>query len=133
MRQSLKAIAIWLILAVPVSAQEDPVQRVINQQLTAFLEDDFETAFSYASPEIKRLFLSPGQFERMVRRGYPMVHRPAEVTMLDQRNVADRVIQRVMIRDLSGRLHFLVYQMIDTPDGWQIAGVQILRGSDTGT
>ena len=133
MRQSLKAIAIWLILAVPVSAQEDPVQRVINQQLTAFLEDDFETAFSYASPEIKGLFVSPGQFERMVRRGYPMVHRPAEVTMLDQRNVADRVIQRVMIRDLSGRLHFLVYQMIDTPDGWQIAGVQILRGSDTGT
>ena len=125
-------LALVLTLALPLPALADPIQRVISDQITAFLADDFDTAFSFASPNIKRLFGSPDRFGQMVRDGYPMVHRPEEVTMLDQRPVDGRVMQRVMIRDMGGRVHMLAYQMIETEEGWQINGVQILRAPEVG-
>ena len=133
MRHFLASLALTLCLSVAAQAQEDPVSRVINDQIDAFLADDFDTAFSYASPNIKRLFGSPERFGQMVRRGYPMVHRPAEVTMLDQRRNGPRIDQRVMIRDQTGRLHLLAYDMVETPEGWQINGVAVLPAPDIGT
>lgn len=124
--------ALCLLLALPVPALADPIQKVITDQIDAFLVDDFETAFSYASPTIKRLFGSPERFGQMVRDGYPMVHRPADVRMLDQSLVGPHVIQRVMMRDALGRVHLLAYAMVETPEGWQINGVQILRAPEVG-
>ncbi len=132
MSQIIARLALVLTLAAPLPALADPIQRVINDQLSAFLADDFDTAFTYASPNIKRLFGSPERFGQMVRNGYPMVHRPEEVTMLDQQEMDGRVMQRVMIRDMTGRVHMLAYQMIETDEGWQINGVQILRAPEVG-
>jgi hypothetical protein len=125
-------LVLIVTLAAPLPALADPIQRVINDQLQAFLADDFDTAFTYASPSIKRMFGSPERFGQMVRDGYPMVHRPEDVTMLDQREMDGRVFQRVMIRDMGGRVHMLAYQMIETDEGWQINGVQILRAPEVG-
>lgn len=132
MRQTLLALMLPLFLGVAAHAQDNPIATTITDQIAAFQADDFDTAFSYASPNIKRLFGSPERFGQMVRDGYPMVHRPAEVTMLEQRPMDGRVMQRVMIRDQSGRLHMLAYQMIETQDGWQINGVQLLRAPEVG-
>ena len=129
----IRRIALGFLLIFPFSTQADPIQNVISDQIGALMADDFETAFSYASPSIKRLFGSPERFGEMVREGYPMVHRPAEVQMLEQRDVGPHVIQPVMMRDAMGRIHFLAYAMIETPDGWQINGVQILRAPEVGT
>ena len=128
----LARIVLVLTLTAPLPALADPIQRVINDQLSAFLADDFDTAFTFASPNIKRLFGSAERFGQMVRDGYPMVHRPEDVTMLDQRELDGRVTQRVMIRDMTGRVHMLAYQMIETDEGWQINGVQILRAPEVG-
>ena len=128
----LARIVLVLTLTAPLPALADPIQRVINDQLSAFLADDFDTAFTFASPNIKRLFGSAERFGQMVRDGYPMVHRPEDVTMLDQREMDGRVTQRVMIRDMTGRVHMLAYQMIETDEGWQINGVQILRAPEVG-
>ena len=68
----------------------------------------------------------------MVQSGYPMVYRPADVQMLDLREMGAARIQRVMIRDAEGRLHFLDYQMIPSDAGWQIDGVQIVRDGQVG-
>jgi hypothetical protein len=46
--------------------------------------------------------------------------------------VAGKLWQRVMITDLEGRTHVLDYQMIETPQGWQINGVRILPESGVG-
>lgn len=132
MRQTLLALFLSLSVGTAAHAQDNPVADTINDQITAFLADDFDTAFSYASPNLKRLFGSPERFGQMVVDGYPMVHRPAEVTMLEQQAVGESVMQRVMIRDQGGRLHVLGYQMVETDDGWQINGVQILRAPDVG-
>jgi hypothetical protein len=132
MRQTLLALTLSLSLGTAAYAQDNPIATTITDQIAAFQADDFDTAFSYASPNIKRLFGTPERFGQMVRDGYPMVHRPAEVTMLDQSQVDGRILQRVMIRDQSGRVHMLAYQMIETDQGWQINGVQLLRAPEVG-
>lgn len=132
MRSTLATIALCLALAAPAHAQDDSIQRVISDQIAAFLADDFDAAFTHASPNIKRLFGTSERFGQMVRSGYPMVYRPDQVTMLDQRQVGGQVMQRVMIRDAAGRLHMLAYQMIETDQGWQINGVQLLRAPEVG-
>jgi len=132
MRQTLLALVLSLCVGSAAHAQDNPVEDIINDQIAAFMADDFDAAFSYASPNIKRLFGSPERFGQMVIDGYPMVHRPAEVTMLGQQAMGAGVVQRVMIRDQGGRLHMLGYQMIETDDGWQINGVQLLRAPEVG-
>ena len=61
-----------LLLALPVRA-DDAARQVISDQIAAFQQDDFETAFTYASPMIKGIFGTPERFGQMVREGYPMV------------------------------------------------------------
>lgn len=110
----------------PAAAQDSAMQQTILNQLDAFKADDFEQAFTYASPTIKGIFMTPQNFGAMVTKGYPMVHRPGAVKMLESRDVAGRLWQKVMITDQAGRTHILDYQMVETPEGWQINGVQLL-------
>lgn len=132
MRPAILSFILAFGLALPSLAQDNPIAKVISDQIAALQADDFETAFTYASPNIKRIFGTPERFGQMVRDGYPMVHRPAEVTMLDQTPSGSQIIQRVMMRDASGRLHILAYAMVETEEGWQINGVQILRAPEVG-
>lgn len=126
MRRIAFGLITALCLALPAAAQEDPVQQTILNQIEAFKADDFATAFNFASPSIKSIFMSPENFGMMVKNGYPMVHRPGSVRMLEQREIAGNLWQKVMITDQAGRTHVLDYQMIQTPEGWQINGVQLL-------
>ncbi len=132
MRIGLFALLTASLLALPAAAQEKPIQDTIRNQLNAFQVDDFATAFTFASPNIKTIFGSPENFGAMVSQGYPMVHRPSAVTMLELREVAGNLWQRVMITDEAGKTHMLDYQMVETADGWQINGVQLLRAPDVG-
>lgn len=112
---------------------DDPaIRSTIQSQFDAFLKDDVSTAFTFASPAIKGMFGTPERFGQMVRNGYPMVWRPGQVRYLELRNVAGNLWQRVMVTDQAGRVHLLDYQMIQTPDGWQINGVQLLPASGVG-
>lgn len=128
----LAVLTTFLLAAFPVVAQEDPIQSTIEQQIEALQADDFATAFSYASPTIQGLFGTPENFGQMVQLGYPMVYRPSDVQMLDLRDIAGALYQRVLIRDAEGRGFLLDYQMIETPDGWKINGVDMLRQPEVG-
>jgi hypothetical protein len=119
-------------LSLPAAAQEGPIREVIQSQIDAFRADDFAQAFTFASPSIKGLFGTPENFGTMVRNGYPMVHRPAEVQMGELREVAGNLWQRVRIVDQAGRAHLLDYMMVETPEGWQINAVQLLPAPDVG-
>ena len=119
-------------LAFPALAQEEPIQNTIQNQLNALRSDDFVTAFSFASPTIKGIFGTADNFGMMVRQGYPMVHRSGTVKMLELREGAGNLWQRVMITDEQGRTPLLDYQMIETADGWQINGVQLLPSVGVG-
>jgi len=108
------------------------IEDVIGSQLQAFNDRDVDEAFSYASPMIKGMFGTPQNFGLMVERGYPMVWTNSDARFLDLREVAGRLYQRVLVRDAQGGLHVLEYQMIETPEGWQINGVSVLPAPDVG-
>jgi hypothetical protein len=129
MRRLLLSLVLACLPALSVSAQEarnPAIETTIQQQFDAFRADDVGTAFSFASPSIKGIFVTPENFGMMVRNGYPMVWRPAEVQFLELRMVAGNLWQRVMVTDQAGRTHLLDYQMVQTGQNWQINAVQLL-------
>ena len=119
-------LVISAFVAVSAMAQQNEIEGTINRQLEAFKADDFETAFTFATPTLQRLFQTPKNFERMVTQGYPMVWRPAEVTYLELSEIGNSYVQKVQIVDAKGYTHILAYQMVEVGGGWRIAGVQIL-------
>lgn len=125
---------VFSLMAGSVYAQtvDQGVQSTITNQLNAFEAQDFETAFSFASPNIKRIFGTTSNFETMVKRGYPMVVKNLSVKFLESRQIGGRIWQKVLIQDGLGVFHTLDYQMIETSDGWQINGVQLLPTPDIG-
>ena len=125
-------VGFWLSATALVAQDNAAITGVIGDQLQAFNDRDVAAAWSYTSPNIKRLFGNEGNFAAMVQQGYPMVWDNADVRFLDLRDVAGFVWQKVMIRDAQGALHLLDYQMIETADGWQINGVTLLPAPDVG-
>lgn len=134
MRRALvAALMIWAgAAAAQDAAPEAAIRGVIGDQITALRADDFATAFGFASPLIRDMFGTPETFGAMVRQGYPMVHRPADIRWLPLREQAGQTIQRVMIRDAAGRVHFLDYEMVRAGNGWQINGVRIVPPEGAG-
>ncbi|WP_338550826.1 DUF4864 domain-containing protein [Roseovarius phycicola] len=125
------AITLSLALAATKPAHaDDAARQVISDQLTAFQQDDFATAFTFASPMIKGMFGTSERFGEMVRNGYPMVWRPSEVEFLDTRDVGGALVQDVLIRDADGVYYELEYEMIAGEDGWKINGVRVRRAGE---
>jgi hypothetical protein len=130
MRSLLLALSLSAGLASGAFAQSAEIEANIAAQIQAFKADDFATAFTFASPNIQRLFGNPDYFGAMVRNGYPMVWRPSDVRFLELREVAGALWQKVMITDGDGAVHILDYQMIQQENGWKINGVQLLGRAD---
>ena len=57
-------------------AEADAIENTIRSQVDAMQADDWEKAFTFASPTIQGIFRSPFNFSEMVKRGYPMVWKP---------------------------------------------------------
>ena len=130
MRSGIIGIITGILLACAAQAEPADIQATIDQQLRAFEADDFDEAFTYASPNLQRLFQTPQNFERMVTQGYPMVWRYSGFRFLELREQGGALWQRVMITDDKGAIHILDYRMLETPEGWRINGVQILDSSE---
>lgn len=127
MRQIVIALCLTLMTAGGLRADPDSIRNVIGDQIGAFLRDDFAGAFSYASPNIQRIFRTPDNFGGMVRQGYPMVWRPADVEYLDIEPKGEAMMQRVLIVDEAGQRHLLEYRMIELESGWKIDGVRVIK------
>ncbi|WP_342076581.1 DUF4864 domain-containing protein [Yoonia sp. SS1-5] len=125
-------LGLFLTATSTTAQQSDSIESVIGNQLQAFNDRDLQEAWSYASPNIKRIFENPQNFGLMVERGYPMVWDNRQVEFLERREVNGAQMQKVMLRDPSGNLYVLLYQMIETGNGWQINGVQLLPGNGVG-
>ncbi len=118
----------------PARAQDEAaaIEGVIGSQIEAFRADDFATAFTFASPAIQRIFRTPENFGAMVRNGYPMVWRPAEVEFRGLEGAGNLYAQQVLVRDAQGVYHLLEYQMIRIENGWRINGVSLLETPPVG-
>ena len=130
MRTAL-AFVIFICFSTSIYAgPKEDVQSTISLQLEAFLKDDFDTAFTFASPSIRSIFGTAQNFGQMVQRGYPMVWRPQKFNFLEHRKDSAGRAQDIQIIDQSGNVHYLRYFLIDTTKGWKISGVQFLDPSD---
>ncbi|WP_375279800.1 DUF4864 domain-containing protein [Pseudooctadecabacter sp.] len=119
--------ALGLVLApFAATAQEDAIEDVITSQLQAFNDRDVAEAWQHASPMIKGMFGTADNFGMMVRNGYPMVWDNSAVRFLDREDMGRVMRQEVQIQGPDGLFYILDYQMIETPDGWQINGVQVI-------
>ena len=61
-----------------------------------------------------------------------MVWSNDDVRFLDSEDLGMITRQVIRLTDTQGGFHFLEYQMIETSDGWRIAGVQIIPQPDVG-
>lgn len=123
------AVIVAHLVAGPLRADEaSDIRGVIGDQIRAFEADDLAMAYSFAAPNIQSIFPSPEIFGSMVRQGYPMIWRPAEVTYFDLRQEGGKRVQRMGFRDAAGQLHLFDYEMSLGASGWRIEGVFPVRG-----
>lgn len=113
-------------------ADEGAIREAIDGQMDAFRAEDAAGAFAYAAPNIVGMFGSSANFGAMVRQGYPMVWQPGGVEYLGARDEGAAWKQDVLVTDAAGRIYKLEYTMVETPDGWRIAGVQVLDAPEVG-
>ena len=120
------------LLLTPAQAAEpvDTVQSVIQQQITAFLNDDAATAYSFASPTIRGKFASEEKFFEMVKRGYAPVYRPGNFAFGRSKVDGDMVVQEVLISGPDGKDWTALYQVVKQPDGsFKINGVHMVKAA----
>jgi len=124
----MKRLLLTAMLMLPIAAyaQDNTIESVIADQLQAFNERDVAGAWEHASPMIRGMFGTPKNFAGMVENGYPMVWDNSDVKFLDRDELNNATRQEVQIQGPDGLFYILDYKMIETPDGWQIDGVQVI-------
>jgi hypothetical protein len=124
------AVALWCGAAQADVSKADArqVRGVVEAQLAALARDDAERAFSYAAPGIRAQFETAQRFIAMVKRGYPMVVKPASVVFLLPTGDGDDVVQAVQMTDAAGAAWIAVYTLQRQPGGaWKISGCTVAR------
>ena len=107
---------------------KDKAKAVIEAQIEAMAIDDWPKAYSFASPDIRKRFVSPQRFKEMVLKGYKIVYRPRSISFQGVENfgVAPGFTFHMIGSD--GQAARVVYLMIkDEDEGWRIAGVQLFN------
>jgi len=132
MRLILALVAALFVTSAVAQERVPGIEQTIQGQVDAFLSEDPGAAFTFASPNIKRLFGTPERFGMMVKNGYPMVWNPSEVRFLELRRQGSLLFQKVLFIDQNGAPHVLEYNMLEADGGWQIDGVQYLAAPPVG-
>ena len=130
---AVAALALLWSLPQQQAAADDStdIQKVISDQIAAFQRDDGTEAFSYASPNIRRMFGNADTFMRMVRQGYPSVYRPQSFEFQEVVEIEGRLVQDVLFVGPSGEVEIGSYLMERQPDGtWRINGVVMRKAPD---
>lgn len=134
MRSLLIAVLIFLLPAVGAFAGDAEVraaQSTIDSQLKAFLADDGALAYSFAAPNVKRIFPTVESFMDMVTNGYMPVRRPHNYAFgkFEQPSPTS-IVQQVLITGPDGKEYEAVYTLALQPDGtFRITGCS-LRASN---
>lgn len=136
MRRILFALAlIPALLSFNAFAQDAGVgaaQSSIEAQLKAFLADDNAAAYSYAAPNVKKIFPTLDIFMGMVAGGYQPVQKPQSYSFgKSEWTGANSIAQQVFIVGPDGKDYEALYTLELQPDGvWRITSVS-LRAANT--
>ncbi len=128
--------AFWMV-ASPASANDayfEAAQTVISGQLNAFQSGDGSTAYSFAAPNIKRIFPTEQAFMRMVQSAYPQVNSPRSYSFgRAQMTGPGTLAQQVLITGPDGKEYEAVYTLALQDDGtFRITGVHLRAATTIG-
>ncbi|MGD9479084.1 UNVERIFIED_ORG: DUF4864 domain-containing protein [Roseateles sp. XES5] len=125
-------VSLPLIWLADARAEEpvDTVRGIIQNQIAAFLNDDAEAAYSFASPTIRGKFPTQDAFFDMVKKGYGPVYRPGNFAFGRSKIDGGTVMQEVLISGPDGKDWTALYQVVQQPDGsYKINGVYMVRAA----
>ncbi|MER9128254.1 DUF4864 domain-containing protein [Mesorhizobium sp. M0768] len=113
-------------------AEVKAAQTVIDGQLRAFIANDGAIAYSFAAPNVKRIFPTVDTFMNMVTNGYPPVRKPRTYSFGKAEETAPgSIVQQVLIVGPDGKDYEAVYMLQQQPDGtFRITGCS-LRASNS--
>ena len=129
------------LLVLPTIAHSDTtstqdqqtVQTVIENQISAFLAEDGDAAFQFAAPNIKQVFPNAEIFMEMVKRGYQPVYSPKQYRFGKTHRDDNRIAQSVFIEDSNGVAYEAVYELRKQENGqWLVSGVYLQKLPQTG-
>ena len=102
----------------PKEAMEPPIK-----QLEAFRRGDFDTAYTFASAEIKDQF-DREAFELMVKGGYPEIARSASASIVGSVLAPNGLVYLTLkIRGSNGKSIEALYELVLQNGQWKINGV----------
>ncbi|MBB3319003.1 hypothetical protein FHT77_004912 [Rhizobium sp. BK181] len=116
---------------------EDPIdttRTMIEAQIKAFLNDDVDTAYSYAAPGIKAIYPDKNVFFAMVKKSYEPVYHPGNYAFGRSRSIDNgaMIYHEVLISGRDGKDWTAIYQVARQPDGnYKINGVQIVPNTES--
>ena len=113
-----------------IKAAQDAIR-----QMKAFSRNDGVAAYSFAAPNIKRIFPTVETFMDMVTGGYGPVHRPRNYAFGKvQEMSATSIVQQVLIVGPDGKDYEAIYTLELQPDGtYRITGVSLRASKSLST
>lgn len=127
--------ASFVLLA--ITRAEDPIdatRTMIEAQIKAFLNEDVDTAYSFAAPGIKAIYPDKNVFFAMVKKSYEPVYHPGNYAFGRSRSIDNgaMIYHEVLISGRDGKDWTAVYQVARQPDGsYKINGVQIVPNTES--
>jgi hypothetical protein len=119
---------LFVLVALPAWAQTvkpapKEATEPIMKQLEAFRRGDFDTAYNFASSEIREQFDRPA-FEQMVKGGYPEIAQSTFATVVSSAIAPDgHVYVAVKVRGANGNSIEAFYDLVLESGQWKINGV----------
>jgi Domain of unknown function (DUF4864) len=123
-----------IAFAAPALAADDVAnaQSVIRAQEQAFTRNDAAAAYSYAAPQIRKLFPQAEIFMYMVQNSYAPVWRHKSFEFGEARTEGKWVAQRVHIVDADGEAWEALYTLEQQADGsFRITGCSLLKAGQS--
>jgi uncharacterized protein DUF4864 len=118
----LLAPALPALAQVPKTAPKEAAEPVMKQ-LEAFRRGDFDTAYTFASSDIKQQFDRPA-FEHMVKNGYPEIARSTFATVAGSTMAPNgHAYLSIKIRGANGNSIEALYELVLENGQWKINGV----------
>ncbi len=116
-------------------AEIKAAQSSVDAQLRAFQAGDHKLAYSYAAPNVQRIFPTVEAFMGMVNGGYMPVSKPKSFSFGKVEELAaGAIIQQVLIVGPDGKDYEAVYTLERQADGsFKITGVSLRAANSVST
>lgn len=138
MRARLAVVGLLAVLATSADAGEADIaaaQQSIDAQLRAFQADNDAAAYSYAAPNVTRLFPTVETFMGMVKKGYAPLDNPKSFAFGKSiERGPGSIAQQVMVIGPDGKEYEAIYTLQLQPDGtYKITGVSLRESKSLST